>query len=147
MRPRTTVCICQRGFSLVSAIFLLVVLAALGAAIAHISSAQHTSSALDLQGERAYQAARAGVEWGLYRQLINNSCQAGPIPFVPPASTLSAFTVSVTCTSTNFAATSTGIAAVRIQATACNKPVNGNCPGDAGGTYYVERQVQVDLGG
>jgi MSHA biogenesis protein MshP len=56
-----------RGFALVSAIFILVVLAALGAFIVNISTSQQIGSALDVQGVRAYQAARAGIEWGLYQ--------------------------------------------------------------------------------
>jgi Tfp pilus assembly protein PilX len=60
----------QSGFLLVTAIFLLVVLAALGAFILTISGTQQTSSALDVQGSRAYQAARAGIEWASYQLLI-----------------------------------------------------------------------------
>lgn len=56
-----------RGFAIVSAIFILVVLAALGAFIVNISTSQQIGSALDVQGVRAYQAAHAGIEWGLYR--------------------------------------------------------------------------------
>jgi MSHA biogenesis protein MshP len=56
-----------RGFTIVSAIFILVVLAALGAFIVNISTNQQIGSALDVQGERAYHAARAGVEWGVYK--------------------------------------------------------------------------------
>lgn len=53
----------QRGFSLVSAIFLLVVLAALGAAMVTFSTAQNQTLAMDVLGARAYQAANAGIEW------------------------------------------------------------------------------------
>ncbi|HEY6280567.1 MAG TPA: hypothetical protein VIW72_02070 [Burkholderiales bacterium] len=59
----------QSGFLLVTAIFLLVILAALGAFILTISGTQQTGSALDVQGSRAYQAARAGIEWGSYQVL------------------------------------------------------------------------------
>ena len=51
----------QRGFTVVTAIFLLVVLAALGGFIATISTTQHIGSALDVSGARAYQAARSGT--------------------------------------------------------------------------------------
>jgi len=61
----------QSGFLLVTAIFLLVVLAALGAFILTISGTQQTSSALDVQGARAYQAARAGIDWASYQLLIS----------------------------------------------------------------------------
>jgi len=66
----------QSGFLLVTAIFLLVILAALGAFILTISGTQQTSSALDVQGSRAYQAARAGIDWASYQLLI--SAGAGP---------------------------------------------------------------------
>jgi Tfp pilus assembly protein PilX len=56
----------QQGFSLVTAIFLLVVLAGLGAVMATFFTNQQQSSALDVMGSRAYQAARAGIEWAVY---------------------------------------------------------------------------------
>lgn len=92
----------QRGFSLFSAIFLLVMLSALGAAIVKVTSSSQIASALDIQGERAYQAARAGIEWGLYRQLREKVCLAAT-SFALPAetivrSTLAGLTVTVSCT-------------------------------------------------
>ena len=68
----------QSGFSLVTAIFLLVILASLGAFIVTISGVQQTSSALDVQGSRAYQAARSGIEWGTYQVL---QTAAGTVAF------------------------------------------------------------------
>src|SRR5207237_9768874 len=56
----------QRGFSLVAAIFLLVVLALMGALIASVTGMQQASGQLDVSGVRAYQSARAGVEWAAY---------------------------------------------------------------------------------
>ncbi len=56
----------QRGFSLVSAIFLLVVLAALGAAMVTLSTSQNQGFSMDVMGSRAYQAANAGIEWAAY---------------------------------------------------------------------------------
>ena len=60
----------QRGFSIVTAIFLLVVLAGLGAAMVTFSTAQNQSQAMDLMGSRAYQAANAGIEWAAYNIAI-----------------------------------------------------------------------------
>jgi MSHA biogenesis protein MshP len=95
----------ESGFSLVSAIFILVVLAVLGAALLTVSSLQHTSSGIDFQGVRAYQAARSGVEWGLYRLLDPDGAPAATLPScwagsaaVTPGASLSAFTVTATCT-------------------------------------------------
>lgn len=91
----------QRGFSLVSAIFLLVVLAGLGAAMVSFSTAQNQSQAMDLMGSRAYQAANAGVEWAAYNIAVNPGLARGNAPvFVPGTATalggdLALFAVSV----------------------------------------------------
>jgi MSHA biogenesis protein MshP len=55
----------QRGFAAIAAIFLVVVLAALGGFMLTFSNTQQLTSAQDLQGSRAYWAARAGLEWGV----------------------------------------------------------------------------------
>lgn len=130
-----------RGFALFSAIFILVVLAALGAFILNISSSQQLGSALDVQGARAYQAARAGVEWGLYRQLQAGSCAAAT-HFVPAATTLSGFTVSVTCVATPDA--NGGPTIYIVTATACSQPNAGVCPNTVNpGSLYIERRLTV----
>jgi len=53
-----------RGFSLVTAIFLLVVLGTLGTLMVTFFAAQQQSSALDVMGSRAYQASRVGYRVG-----------------------------------------------------------------------------------
>lgn len=58
-----------RGFGLVAAIVVLVILAALAAAIVAIGTTQQATSAQDVQSARAWLAARAGNEWGLYQAL------------------------------------------------------------------------------
>jgi Tfp pilus assembly protein PilX len=79
----------SRGFAIVSAIFILVVLAALGAFIVNVSTNQQIGSTLDLQGVRAYQAARAGIEWGIYQvqatPAYNFSYGPGPGPVGSPS--------------------------------------------------------------
>jgi MSHA biogenesis protein MshP len=91
-----------RGFSLVSAIFLMVVLVILGVSLVTISSVQHTTAAQMLQAARANYAARAGAEWVAAQP--GTWCAAGPYPmessFVLPAP-MSGFTVTVSCTRTS----------------------------------------------
>ena len=53
----------SRGFALASAIFILVVLAALAVGITLLTTQSQTGVARDMLGSRAYQAARAGLEW------------------------------------------------------------------------------------
>ena len=97
-------CRLQRGFSLISAIFLLVVIAALGAFALTLSTTQQQSAALDVLGARGYQAARAGVEWGAYQVLQNPAginCPVGgasnPVAMPAAPSTLAIFAVDVSC--------------------------------------------------
>ncbi|TAM43935.1 MAG: hypothetical protein EPN55_11895 [Gammaproteobacteria bacterium] len=53
--------------ALVSAIFLLVVLAALGAYMLTVSGVEQTTVNRSLISARTYYAARAGLEWGIHR--------------------------------------------------------------------------------
>ncbi|PKO84914.1 MAG: agglutinin biogenesis protein MshP [Betaproteobacteria bacterium HGW-Betaproteobacteria-11] len=155
-----------RGFAIVSAIFILVVLAALGAFIVSVSTSQQTGAALDIQGVRAYQAAKAGVEWGVHQVQATPAynfsygtpavavgsanantrlCPASPASFVPAAPTLAAFTVTVTCAATVDA--NNGPTVFRLISTACNQPAAGVCPNaaPAAGFDYIERRIEVLL--
>lgn len=85
----------QRGFVLVSAVFLLVVLAALGAFMLTFSNTQHLTSAQDVQGSRAYWAARAGVEWAVSSILTTAGCVGSP-------TLIDDFTLSITCSSQSY---------------------------------------------
>ncbi|MGH8637940.1 MAG: agglutinin biogenesis protein MshP, partial [Burkholderiales bacterium] len=67
-----------RGFALVLAVFLLVSLAAIGAYLLSVSNVQVETGIRDEQAARAYQAARAGLEWGAYRVLSASTCDPGP---------------------------------------------------------------------
>jgi MSHA biogenesis protein MshP len=141
----------QRGLTLVSALFILVVLAALGAALAKISQRQHLGSAAEIDAARAVQGARAGIEWGAFQVLRNPAPPAaapgcfGTTSFQPPG-TLAGFTVTVNCARTPGAGTladgSTALVFYQLVANACNAPSSGACPASGTpGTTYVERQL------
>ena len=144
----------HRGFALVSAIFILVVLAALGGFMVMVSTSQHVGEAVDIEGARAYLAARAGVEWAVYNVLVvdSSSCPTSPTNLSGLAGTLSNFRVTVTCAKTYGPTTcsSTGtdddICVYQIAATACS-PSSGACPNTAavGTTSYVERRIQITI--
>jgi MSHA biogenesis protein MshP len=144
----------EAGFSIVTAIFLVVVLAALGAFIVSVTGLQQATQVQDVQGVRAYQAARAGVEWGAWHVLDPNNtggaalpaCPASPTHLTDLAGSLASFTVTVTCEATTTTEGNRDIGVYRIVATACNQPAGGSCP-NAGtpATGYLERQVQATL--
>lgn len=151
------------GFALPSAIFLLVILAALGTFIVNISTTQHAGSALDVQGERAYQAAYAGMEWVRYRVWDADACPANTTWNASATSlsfagsqTLGAFEASVECRlaeSTDVGAGATTVFEVRV--TACSHPHANepHCPpadpnagtpkpnANSASLGYVERQL------
>ena len=91
----------ERGFSLITAIFLLVVLTLLGAYMVRISGVQRATANFAVQGARAYYAARSGVEWGVYQAIKNNTCSGAPVTFPFTGVGLQGFQASVTCTSTS----------------------------------------------
>lgn len=103
----------QIGFSLVSAIFLLVIFTALGAIMLTVSGVQQTESTQDLQGSKAYQAAKAGIDWAAYRVLAPENANRTTAPFtaqytcaaLPPpslAGALAGFTLNVNCVRSDF---------------------------------------------
>ena len=138
------------GFTLVSAIFLLVVLALLGIAITAINSMQQRSSALDIGIARAYQAARAGLEWGALQAL-----RVPPPPAAAPAcpssnivmtGELAGFTTTVTCTQSSATDGANTLTFYRLVANACNLPSAGTCPNAATtAATYIERQFVVTV--
>lgn len=149
----------QRGFSIVTAVFLVVILALLGVFIVSITGLQQSSQALDVQGVRAYQAARAGIEWSAYHVLdpnntlnplpgtcapLNWPTACAPSTTLPPlAGSLSGFTVTVACTES--APTTEGsreIHTYEIVSTACNQ---APCPNPTPGSGYVERRLTAVL--
>jgi MSHA biogenesis protein MshP len=132
----------QSGVSIVTAIFLLVVLSMLGTAIVTVSTSQHQGSALDLLGSRAYEAARSGVEYGLYRSRSGDCPPVRTFGFA--ASTLAPFIVTVQCVSNPTAGMAGKLDQISITATACNQPSGGVCPNAAPASAdYVQRVVTV----
>jgi MSHA biogenesis protein MshP len=87
----------ERGMSLVVAIFLITVIASLAAFAVTIGTATRESENLQLQSDRAMAAARAGVEWGAYRALVQANCPLNPIAFNLNQAALRGFRVTVTC--------------------------------------------------
>nr|MBP8272042.1 MSHA biogenesis protein MshP [Sphaerotilus sp.] len=87
------------GFGAIAAIFVLVVLASLAAAIVRIGQSTQTGSAQDILGARAWATARAGTDWGLYQALKGSwsTCSGASQTLDLTADT--GFKVTVRCTS------------------------------------------------
>ena len=119
----------QHGFAAIAAIFLVVVLAALGGFMLTFSNTQQLTSAQDVQGSRAYWAARAGLEWGVVQVLP----AAAPCPPVANLN-IEGFVVNVTCVLTAYVDAGAAVNVFRITSVARNGAV-------AGPMGYIERSV------
>lgn len=123
----------QSGVSLITAIFLLLLFAALAAYMASLSGSANTTSAQDVGAQRAYYAAQAGIEWGAYQVTVPvaPACVASTVLPAP----IDGFTVTVTCTVYGPYTESGGTFRLyRLVSTAVNSAALGT-PG------YAERQV------
>ena len=90
-----------RGFALVPALFLVVVLGALALVAIRVGTGQQHAVTMGLLQARSLAAARTGVEWGAYRAL-NGSCAPSTTLNLTEAA-LNGYTVVVSCSSTAFA--------------------------------------------
>ena len=131
----------QRGVSLATAILVLLMLAGAAAYIASMSGTQHAQSGMDAAGQRAYQAARSGAEFGVWNAIKNNVCPAAQtLAAGSMAGTLSPYTVTVVCVVTNHTEAGVAVQVYTLTATACNR---APCPPAAPGANYVERNVTM----
>jgi MSHA biogenesis protein MshP len=87
----------QKGFSLVTAIFILLVLAVLGGFMVTMSGVQSRTALWAFQGAQAYHAARSGLEWSSFQNLVGGGA-CGPAGF-PSTDVLiiEGFNVTVNC--------------------------------------------------
>lgn len=126
-----------KGFAIVSALFLIVALAALGVAIMHFTSVQQVTGAQDIQGSRALAAARAGAEWQtalIMAQEANNNPQYAC--GAPAGFAFAGFGLAVSCAHSDHAEEGNTVRVYRITSTA-------SAGGAAGGLGFVERQVYM----
>lgn len=124
------------GFAAIAAIFLLVALAALGAFMVTFSNTQQLTSAQDLQGSRAYWAARAGLEWGIVNSATATAAAAADCSAAPTTLTINAFTVTIRCPRSSYV-DGDNLNVFQIMAVASS--------GTPGGVGYTERSVSASI--
>lgn len=131
----------QQGFAAIAAIFLLVVLAAMGAFMLTFSNTQQLTSAQDVQGTRAYWAARAGLEWGIgfVRAQPTGAAVCPASPANLGAAAFGGFTVVVTCTRLDYMEGGAPVHIFQFASLADNRPA---ATGNAG---FVERSLSAAL--
>lgn len=93
----------QSGVALVAAIFLMVVVGGALTVMFQMQSKSLHSSVHSLQGKKAYYAAEAGLEWGIYRAIndADGDCSdANDAGFT--ATGMTGFTIVVSCVRTQY---------------------------------------------
>jgi hypothetical protein len=131
----------QTGLSSILAIFLVTVLAVLATAGIQMFSGARDDASLDMQSQRARDAARAGLQIAFFNATTGGTCTNASIANLP--GTLTSFTVSVNCTLASYTdGANPNIQLLRMQAVACNRPAAGAvaCPNDltTSADLYVE---------
>jgi MSHA biogenesis protein MshP len=125
----------QHGFSLVSAVFLLVVLAGLGVYAVRINTLQQQTVTAGLRAAQAFQAARTGVAWGAYRALNAGVCAGSTLNLTEGAT--AGFRVTVQCAESSH---TEGTSTVRVFV--FDVRAEG---GSYGGPDYVSRRLQTKI--
>jgi len=135
----------QAGFSLVAAVFILVVLALIGSFMVTIGGVQRTTVVHALQASRVYQAASAGIEWAIVRAInpATRAATCGAAPSTPTTTPpfpltgvgLDGFNVSVTCSFTRHQETGNCFNIYHITSSAQ--------AGTFGDPYFVSRGIET----
>ena len=126
----------QRGFTLIAAIFLLVVVAGLVAYMANARVVQQTTLLYGVQGARAMQAARSGIEWGIYQSLGGGTCPA-TTTFTIADAALDDFNLTVSCSESSHIEGVTSITAYQLTSIAR--------AGTYGSLDFVQRRIQATV--
>ena len=137
----------QQGFSLVTAIFLLVVLATLMGYMVSLSVVQHTTIAMSVQGARALQAARAGLEYAVFQALGAAApawCASTPdsVGFTAAEPALQSFSVSLSCSSSDHIEGGETVTFYELTALA---EKGAFAQGSAANPDYVSRRLRVTV--
>ncbi len=126
----------QRGFAAIAAVFLVVMLAAFGAFMVSFSNTQQLNSAQDVQGSRAYWAARAGLEWAVARLGPGSTACWGAVAPAPPTS-IDGFNLTISCAMSSFTEGTSTIYVFRLNSVAST--------GAVGSVGFIERSVSTSM--
>ena len=137
LAPDSRIKVRQSGFTLVTALFLLIVVSLLSVYLINFRNVQQSTVVFGQQGARAMQAAHTGIEWGIYESVVNGNCVLIPIVFTASGTALSAYNISVSCSSSAHTEGAVLITTYRLTSTAQT--------GTYGTLDYVFRSMQATV--
>jgi MSHA biogenesis protein MshP len=130
------------GSAIISALFLVIVLGALGAAMVNLSIVQQDTATKSLLASRVYYGAKTGLEWGIQRTISDPAPPAictgvsFPATFLPSGAGLANVSVTVTCARSQHGA---GTAVFTYYITSIAKT------GTLGTLSYAERHMEATV--
>jgi MSHA biogenesis protein MshP len=125
----------QRGVSLVTALFLIVVLAGLGTFAVRLTAVQQQTTGTSLRATQALLAAQSGVAWAAHRALNAGSCSTQTLTLTEAGA--AGFTVRVTCSQSSHTEAGNALNVYSIEALAES--------GVYGGPDYVSRRLHAKI--
>jgi MSHA biogenesis protein MshP len=129
------------GSALITAIFLILVVVALGASMVSLSTVQQDTAVKAVLASRVYYGAKTGLEWAVQRVITDAAPPARcggsfPATFSPVADGLSGVSVTVTCANSQHGAGTTSFT-YYITSTATT--------GSLGTLSYAERRMEATV--
>lgn len=133
----------QKGFLLPMAIFLIVIITILGLALLKMNQFSNQESNFSILQNKAYFAAKAGLDYGLYQALDNGVCLSSNNTINIPGSYFLGFKATYTCQSLAQNEAGTTHTYYQVTSVGCNS-TNNQCPNPSGQPTtedYVQRSL------
>lgn len=127
----------ERGFALIAALALLVVLGGTGAVMLRMTGIEQAGSTVAILGARANLAARSGIDWALHQAVATGDCPAAASVLDLAEGALVGFVVTVRCSASSHFEGSEERRILSIESEASF--------GVLGGRDFVFREVQATL--
>jgi MSHA biogenesis protein MshP len=129
-----------RGFTLVTAVFLIIVLAVLGVFMVTMLATQRQSTALSIVGARAHFAAQSGMERAVAHVISGGDCSPFPATVALTGGAADGFDVTLSCDARVVTEGPTGTPAYAVYSLSATAEL-GN-PGEPG---YVSRTIDATV--
>lgn len=98
----------SKGLALVTAVFLITALVAIGLAVATLSKVEHDTGIKSLLAAKVYFGAKAGLEWGIHQAIAPATPVCTPTPgttFTLAEAGLNGVVVTVECAQSTYSGT------------------------------------------
>ena len=131
------------GFSLITVIFLLVVLATLMGYMVSLRVVQQSTIVMSVQGARAFQAARSGLEYSIYLVLNTDICNVNEtVSFSVDDFSLAPFSVDMSC---SLSTHQEGLRQVNVYELTATASRGSYALGAAVNPDYVSRKIRMTV--